>query len=112
MGAGGVGQKRSYDESRPATGDVDVNTAGTKIGQSGGEVSSNLRTSVIAPSLANRDSSSGQAQGQINNNDSSKASLTTRFVAHCSLESNQIGDEGCKGLGEGLKHNTSLQKLE
>ena len=78
MGVGGVGQKRSYDESRPATaGDVDVNAAGTKIGQSGGEVSSSLETSAVAPSLANRDSSSGKARGQIKNNDSSNRMNST-----------------------------------
>ena len=40
-----------------------------------------------------------------------KSSLTMWFGVLCSLSSNQIGDEGGKGLGEGLKHNTSLQTL-
>ena len=46
-----------------------------------------------------------------NDIDSSISSLTVHFVALCSLQYNQIGDEGGKGLGEGLKHNTSLQML-
>ena len=41
-----------------------------------------------------------------------KSSLTMWFGVLCSLGDNQIGDEGGKGLGEALKDNTSLQRLE
>ena len=47
-----------------------------------------------------------------NKNDSSISSLTGCFVVICSLWDNKIGDKGGKGLGEGLKHNTSLKELK